>query len=119
MLDRTTCYTSPLPVDTRLSEACVIFPFATFRGVDESAQTFPAEMPPLLPVARCCRYLPICTPTNRLDRKTTQTCWCGETPDLTKHGEVLAIDECDMACSGTTDGENCGGRNKMTVYQLV
>ena len=22
-----------------------------------------------------------------------------------------------MACSGTTDGENCGGRNKMTAYQ--
>ncbi|CAN0530334.1 unnamed protein product, partial [Scytosiphon promiscuus] len=44
-------------------------------------------------------------------------CWCGVDPNLIKNGAMLAIDECDMACEGSSDGENCGGRDKMTVYQ--
>ncbi|CAM9872583.1 unnamed protein product [Ectocarpus sp. 6 AP-2014] len=43
-------------------------------------------------------------------------CWCGIHPALATHGE-LDIDSCDMACQGT-EGENCGGFDKMTVYDI-
>ncbi|CAN0504932.1 unnamed protein product, partial [Scytosiphon promiscuus] len=45
-------------------------------------------------------------------------CWCAVDPDLTKNGEELALDECDMACEGTTSGEFCGGRHKETAYKI-
>ena len=45
-------------------------------------------------------------------------CWCAEETDLTRNGEVLASDECDMLCMGTTSVEHCGGYSKMTAYEI-
>ncbi|CAM9274851.1 unnamed protein product [Laminaria digitata] len=46
-------------------------------------------------------------------------CWCGVDADLTKNGDMLAIEECDFLCAGTTSGEFCGGRNKLTAYEIA
>lgn len=40
-------------------------------------------------------------------------------PDLTKHGEELDFDECDFACTGTSNGEQCGGQDVFTAYVIV
>ena len=49
---------------------------------------------------------------------THPQCWCAVDPDLTKNGEELALDECDMACEGTASGEFCGGIDKKTAYKI-
>ncbi|CAN0208124.1 unnamed protein product, partial [Laminaria digitata] len=43
-------------------------------------------------------------------------CWCGDskTTDFDKHGKA----ECNQTCSGK-DGEICGGKWAMSVYQAV
>lgn len=35
-----------------------------------------------------------------------------------KHGEVLDSSKCDMPCAGTVIGEYCGGRDKITAYEI-
>lgn len=45
-------------------------------------------------------------------------CWCAVDPILTKHGEMLNIEECDKACVGNTSGEFCGGTDKLTAYRI-
>lgn len=45
-------------------------------------------------------------------------CWCAVNADLTRNGEVLDSDECDMLCGGTTTGELCGGDFKMSAYEM-
>eukprot|EP00904_Undaria_pinnatifida_P009040 jgi/Undpi1/5266/HiC_scaffold_2.g00547.m1 len=45
-------------------------------------------------------------------------CWCGADTDLTKNGEELPSEKCDMLCAGTTVGEHCGGNNTMTAYEI-
>ena len=34
------------------------------------------------------------------------------------NGEVLNSVECDMLCAGTLTGEYCGGRDKITAYEI-
>lgn len=45
-------------------------------------------------------------------------CWCGINPDLTANGDEVSSSECDMDCAGTTTGEKCGGRNRISVYMF-
>lgn len=45
-------------------------------------------------------------------------CWCGLNPDLTANGDEVSSSECDMDCAGTTTGEKCGGRNRISVYRF-
>ena len=32
---------------------------------------------------------------------------------------MLPLEECNFPCAGTTRGEICGGRNKITAYEIV
>lgn len=38
--------------------------------------------------------------------------------DLTKNGEILAVDECDTLCADSASGELCGGEFKMSAYEI-
>ena len=60
----------------------------------------------------CC---PKNVPTNE---KKTKQCWCAVDADLEKISPELALSDCDFQCEGTTTGEYCGGRNKMTAYTI-
>lgn len=42
-------------------------------------------------------------------------CWCGSNPDLTAE---VDSGECDMDCEGTSTGEKCGDRNRISVYSF-
>lgn len=37
---------------------------------------------------------------------------------LTKIGEMLTLEECDMACVGGTSGEFCGGTDRLSAYKI-
>lgn len=45
-------------------------------------------------------------------------CWCAENPELTINGEQVDSAECDMTCAGATDGELCGGRGRITAFEV-
>ena len=44
-------------------------------------------------------------------------CWCAESPELLKNGEEVDSAECDIACASASDGELCGGRDRITAYE--
>lgn len=48
----------------------------------------------------------------------SKECWCAENFDLTINGPEVDSAECDMTCAGTSDNELCGGREKMTAYEV-
>lgn len=67
----------------------------------------------------CSLRLPLNELTTSCDRLLIASqCWCAVGPMLTKNGEMLALDECDMECEGTTSDEFCGGTNKITAYRI-
>lgn len=45
-------------------------------------------------------------------------CFCGESPNLTKNGAKVANNQCSSTCLGSTDGEKCGGRDRLSAYRM-
>lgn len=51
-----------------------------------------------------------------------QQCFCVNDPEMAsidKHGELDAVDHCQMDCAGVDGSEMCGGHDEMSVYEMT
>ncbi|CAM9948309.1 unnamed protein product [Ectocarpus sp. 6 AP-2014] len=60
----------------------------------------------------------LCAGSRQFGTQWSRECWCGPEDADADHLMFGEATNCDMECSGSDDGEICGGHNAMSTYEF-